>query len=134
MKLEEYLIEQGAKLQEKIEQLRSENKAEESNKCTFQPSISRKSQNLASFKSKRNSLNSPVSSSRIQGFNKFEILFEDAKRRKEHSERFQNLNPDSECTFQPNTCEGSKLILNNLKMNSVPFIQIITLPLKSQNM
>ena len=43
MKLEEYLIEQGAKLQEKIEQLRSENKAEESNKCTFQPSISRKS-------------------------------------------------------------------------------------------
>jgi len=40
--------------------------------------------------------------------NKFEFLFEDAKRRQNQHEEFKNIVPDSECTFQPNIYMSQK--------------------------
>ena len=40
--------------------------------------------------------------------NKFEFLFEDAKRRQQYKEKLQDMNHDRECTFHPNRDENVK--------------------------
>ena len=88
------------KVIERIENLKTLKIIEERVNCTFKPQISKFSLKLVG-NSNRISSNIDSSSSFRSSRNKFDFLFEDAKRRKLNQERVEKFTRNNECTFRP---------------------------------
>lgn len=100
---ENRLIQIGQAIQEKREQQRTVNLIESKLKCTFHPEINKKSERMAFERSKNISMESIAENqANLLLNNKFEFLFEDAKRRQSHHDKVVQVIPDAECTFHPN--------------------------------
>ena len=91
---------------EKKEKQRNIHYLQDQRKFSFQPEINPLSDKMAQERSKiimsmcEESSSLPNSETLIPG-NKFEFLFEDAKRRQDHMSKLNKIIPDTECTFKP---------------------------------
>jgi len=99
---EERLLAEGKQKQERMEALQTYKKMEEQLKCPFKPEVDKKSAKLADSRSRMVSAINSTGNEPWISKDKFEFLFEDAKRRQNHHNRLEKLAPHEECTFHPN--------------------------------
>ncbi len=130
-KPENRLLMLGQVALEKKEQQRTVLMIEDKLKCTFHPEINKKycvflfavfrpefeqkrhttfyrSEKMASERSKNLSMEVGEKQASILSENKFEFLFEDAKRRQQHQSQLKGIVPDTECTFHPNIYQSQR--------------------------
>lgn len=98
-KLEDRLS-KDKKVKEKIENMKTLKILEEKINCPFKPQIDRISSKLAESRNKAVS-NIDSSSSFTSSRNKFDFLFEDARRRRLKQQRVEKFSRNNECTFRP---------------------------------
>jgi len=123
-KAENRLIMFGQILQEKKEQQRTVMAIEDKLKCTFHPELNKmylfrdksRSEKLASELNNNISVEWGGKQENIMAESKFEFLFEDAKRRQKYQQRVQEINPDKECTFQPNIYTSKRPLMSQSKL------------------
>eukprot|EP01022_Parablepharisma_sp_SALTPOND_P021055 TRINITY_DN3_c1_g1_i1.p4 TRINITY_DN3_c1_g1~~TRINITY_DN3_c1_g1_i1.p4 ORF type:complete len:526 (-),score=81.73 TRINITY_DN3_c1_g1_i1:20779-22356(-) len=124
-KLEDRLLQEGRRIQEKREQIKTNMTVEEQMNCPFKPEVNKNSMKLADDRSRMvSAIHSSMSVS--SWGDKFEFLFEDAKRRQSHKSRLGKIVPDEECTFHPSieisqratvgSSSSKKLLPKNLRI------------------
>jgi len=121
-----HLLKTGEKIKEKKEQNRAYNNLLEQNKHTFKPKISRKSSRMAFEKNR--TLSMEISQGSSRGFlNKFDILYEDAVRRKELNDKI-NAFDSSECTFKPRIT-GHSRALSQSQREKLSLLERLQIPI-----